>query len=51
MVPHRVTLITMDAWDVPKLRAFYKRLDWHETDWNSDNYAVFKTGRGMIALF
>lgn len=51
MVPQRVTLITIGAWDVPKLRAFYQRLGWHETDWSSDNYAVFENAGCMFSIW
>ena len=51
MIPQRVTLITIGAWDVPKLRAFYKGLGWHETEWSSDNYAVFKNVGCMFSIW
>lgn len=49
MIPQRVSLITIGAWDLPKLRTFYKSLGWTETDWSSDNYSVFKTAGGMLS--
>ncbi|QSO47356.1 VOC family protein [Alicyclobacillus mengziensis] len=51
MIPQRTTLITIGAWDVPKLRAFYKRLGWKETDWSSDSYAVFKNAGCMFSVW
>jgi len=51
MIPQRVTLITIGAWDVPKLRAFYKGLGWHETEWSSDSYAVFKNAGCMFSIW
>lgn len=51
MIPQRVTLVTIGAWDVTKLRAFYKRLGWQETDWSSDNYAVFKNAGCMFSIW
>lgn len=51
MIPQRVTLITIGAWDVPKLRAFYKGLGWQETDWSSDDYAVFKNAGCMFSIW
>ncbi|MFD1739032.1 hypothetical protein ACFSCX_21215 [Bacillus salitolerans] len=42
MVPERVSLITIGAWDLPMLRSYYKRLGWSETDWSSDHYAFFE---------
>lgn len=51
MIPQRTTLITIGAWDVPKLRAFYKRLGWKETDWSSDSYTVFKNAGCMFSVW
>lgn len=46
-----MTLVTIGAWDVPKLRSFYKRLGWKETDWSSDNYSVFKNAGCMFSIW
>lgn len=51
MMLQRVSLITIGAWDLPLLRSFYKQLGWTETDWSSDNYAVFKTAGGMLSIW
>ncbi|WP_409290531.1 VOC family protein [Peribacillus sp. SCS-37] len=51
MIPQRMSLITIGAWDLPLLRFFYKKLGWCETDWSSDNYAVFKTAGGMLSIW
>jgi uncharacterized glyoxalase superfamily protein PhnB len=51
MVPQRISLITIGAIDLPKLRSFYKKLGWEETDTSSDNYAVFKTAGVLLSLF
>lgn len=51
MIPQRVSLITIGAWDLPLLRSFYKNLGWSETNWSSDNYAVFKTAGGMLSIW
>lgn len=39
MIPQRVSLITIGAFNLPVLRAFYKNLGWDETEISSDNYA------------
>ncbi|ARI77752.1 VOC family protein [Halobacillus mangrovi] len=51
MIPQRVSLITLGAHELPKLRSFYQKLGWEETDISSDNYAVFKTAGVMLTLF
>jgi uncharacterized protein len=51
MVPQRVTLITIGAFHLPILRAFYQSLGWEETDMSSDQYAVFKTAGVLLSLF
>lgn len=51
MVPQRISLITIGAIDLPKLRSFYKKLGWEETDASTDNYAVFKTAGVLLSLF
>ncbi|MGI8314167.1 VOC family protein [Halobacillus mangrovi] len=51
MIPQRVSLITLGAEDLPKLRSFYKKLGWEEADISSDHYAVFKTAGVMLTLF
>jgi uncharacterized protein len=51
MVPQRVSLITIGAFHLPVLRAFYQSLDWEETAMSSDQYAVFKTAGVLLSLF
>lgn len=51
MVPQRVSLLTIGAYNLPALRAFYQKLGWDETDFSSDNYAVFKTAGVLVSLF
>ena len=51
VIPQRLSLVTVGAWDVPLLRAFYKRLGWTETDWSSDNYAVFSNAGSMLSIW
>jgi uncharacterized protein len=51
MVPQRVSLITIGAYDLPALRSFYQKLGWEETSISSDNYAVFKTAGVLLSLF
>jgi uncharacterized glyoxalase superfamily protein PhnB len=51
MIPQRVSLITIGAWNIPNLRAFYKGLSWKETDWSTDEYAVFQTVGTMLSIW
>jgi catechol 2,3-dioxygenase-like lactoylglutathione lyase family enzyme len=51
MVPQRVSLLTIGAYDLPVLRKFYQSLGWEETELSSDQYAVFKTAGVLLSLF
>lgn len=51
MVPQRVSLLTIGAEDLPRLRQFYRALGWEETENSSDSYAVFKTAGVLLSLF
>lgn len=51
MVPQRVSLLTIGAVQLPLLRRFYQQLGWEETDFSSDQYAVFKTAGVNLTLF
>ncbi|WP_108669962.1 VOC family protein [Peribacillus acanthi] len=51
MVPQRVSLLTIGAFDLPLLRTFYKKLGWEETEFSSDTYAAFKTAGVMLSIF
>ncbi|NIK67819.1 MULTISPECIES: VOC family protein [unclassified Paenibacillus] len=51
MIPQRVSLITIGAYDLPALRAFYLKLGWAEGAHSSDNYASFLTAGVILTLF
>lgn len=51
MVPQRVSLLTIGAYNLPVLRAFYQSVGWEETEFSSDQYAVFKTAGVLLSLF
>ncbi|RDI45859.1 VOC family protein [Falsibacillus pallidus] len=51
MIHQRVSLLTIAAYNLPKLRAFYQKLGWEETEISSDAYAVFKTAGVLISLY
>ncbi|MBV7506228.1 glyoxalase [Bacillus sp. sid0103] len=51
MVPQRVSLLTIGAYDLPVLRKFYQTLGWEETEISTDQYAVFKTAGVLLSLY
>jgi uncharacterized protein len=51
MVPQRVSLLTIGAWNLPLLRSFYQSLGWEETEFSSDTYAAFKTAGVILSIF
>ncbi|SFF07497.1 hypothetical protein SAMN05216378_4983 [Paenibacillus catalpae] len=51
MIPQRVSLITIGAYDLPSLRSFYQKFGWEETASSSDNYAAFLTAGVILSLF
>lgn len=50
-VPARVSLVTLAARDLPKLRRFYQGMGWPESNVSSDEFAVFQTGGAVLALW
>ncbi|MGP3786851.1 VOC family protein [Paenibacillus sp. 1A_MP2] len=51
MVPQRVSLVTIGAMNLPKLRSFYQKLGWSETAISSDQYSVFETTGVLLSLY
>jgi hypothetical protein len=51
MIPARITVATLGALDMPKLRAFYRGLGWREKDGSSDDFASFYLSGSILALF
>ncbi|RUS45819.1 VOC family protein [Cohnella sp. AR92] len=51
MIPARVSLITIGAYELPTLRRFYQSLGWAETEISSDTYAVFRTAGVLLSIF
>ncbi|MEX2245481.1 MAG: VOC family protein [Dehalococcoidia bacterium] len=51
MIPARITVATLGAHDLPKLRAFYRGLGWREKASSTDGFASFFTGGAILALF
>jgi catechol 2,3-dioxygenase-like lactoylglutathione lyase family enzyme len=49
-IPARVSVITLGAVDLAKLRAFYRRLGWREAA-DYPEFAMFDTGGALLALF
>lgn len=51
MVPQRVTLVTLGAVSMPKLREFYREIGWEETPASNDLYSMFTTAGVLLSLF
>jgi len=51
MIPAKISLVTVAAYSVPKLREFYLSLGWAETEISSDQYAVFRTSGVLLSIF
>jgi predicted lactoylglutathione lyase len=51
MLPQRLNLVTIGAWDVAKLRTFYNDLGWKEEEWSSNDYSVFINGGAVLSIW
>lgn len=51
MILQRVSLVTIGAWNVPLLRAFYQNLGWSEAKESTDDYAIFKTVGTILSIW
>ena len=51
MIPARITVATLGAYDMPSMRAFYRGLGWPEKAESTDDFATFYTGGCILALF
>lgn len=51
MIPAKISLLTIGAYDVAVLRKFYLGLGWEETEISSDDYAVFKTAGVLLSIY
>jgi catechol 2,3-dioxygenase-like lactoylglutathione lyase family enzyme len=51
MIPARITVVTLGAYDMPAMRAFYRGLGWREKRESNDEFASFYTGASILALF
>lgn len=50
-IPSRLTVVTLGARDLPKLRAFSLALGWPELPSSDDTWAAFPLGGAMLALY
>ena len=50
-VPARLSIVTAGARDLQRLRAFYRRLGWQESEIGGDDFVVFRTAGGVFALY
>lgn len=49
--PARLSLVTIGAHDLGRLRAYYARLGWQEDPVSDDGIAFFRTGGAVLALY
>src|SRR3954447_730475 len=50
-VPQRMTVVTLGAYSVPSLRAFYRAIGWRENEGSDDKYTSFTLGTVRLALY
>lgn len=50
-LPARLTVVTLGARDLPKLRLFYSGLGWPEVPGSGDDWAGFLLGGMLLALY
>lgn len=50
-IPARLSMITLGTRNLPRLRAFYRRLGWAEAPGSGDGWAAFVLGGVALALY
>jgi len=50
-VPQRMTVVTLGAYSVASLRAFYRAIGWRENEGSDDGYTSFTLGTVRLALY
>ncbi|MFJ2741151.1 VOC family protein [Streptomyces sp. NPDC087440] len=51
VIPPRLSVLTLGARDLPRLRAFYRRLGWEEVPGSDDAWCGFLLGGVLLALY
>ena len=51
MVPPRISLVTLGAYDLPALRRFYEALGWPAAEGSDDSFTRFDLGGAFLALY
>src|ERR1700752_3331942 len=51
MIPARLTVVTLGARDLPRLRAFYEAMGWTGRPGSNDDFAAFVLGGVILALY
>jgi uncharacterized protein len=51
VLPRRLSVVTLGARDLPRLRRFYRSLGWEEVPGGSDEWAAFLLGGAVLALY
>ena len=50
-IPQRLTMVTIGARSVPKLREFYRAIGWSENEGSDDTFTSFTIGALRVALY
>lgn len=50
-MPPRLSVVTVGARDLPRLRRFYGALGWHEVAGSGDDWAAYLVGGVLFALY
>ena len=50
-MPARLTVVTLGARDLPRLRHFYTGLGWDEVEGSDDTWAAYLVGGVLLALY
>ena len=51
MIPRRLSVVTLGAYDVPALRAFYESLGWQSSTPGGDEFAAFPLGGAVFTIY
>ncbi len=51
MIPERLTVVTLGARDIPRLRAFYEGMGWSSRPGSNDEFTTFHLGGVILAMY
>jgi uncharacterized protein len=50
-IPQRISIVTLGARDMTRLRAFYSRLGWQERPGSNDDFVAYDAGTVRLGLY